>query len=309
MKFDRERFEKTLRSFKVQLLPTNSPDTIKRNISRIEMLVRRGMDPFNIDETWLWEYCASQLEASKKKNSMRIEMDDLSRWVDFTGQNVRIPKFKREAEQDPWYPSEQQYKEVLRTCSVKFKENLRDYLREPAHQRKWFKTALMLRVLAEGGMRVSELLRMNLDERRDKGYFIRSSKGEKNRFVALSPQTLEMMARYIREFRENTDPKALWTGEYGRLKPAVVRKLIKEAGVAAGVPQLHPHSMRHYCATKLLKSGVDMRKVQIHLGHGSIKSTQWYTHMLSADVQGEIYDLYKGVQEHDFFEYEGAIAI
>ena len=306
---DEEKLIKALREFKVQLLPTNSPETIRRNVSRVAMFARRGMDPFNIDETWLWEYCASQLEASKKKNSMRIEMNDLARWVDFTGQTVRIPKFKREAEQDPWFPSEQEYKEVLRTCSLKFKESLRDYLREPAHQRKWFKTALIIRVLAEGGMRVSELLKMNLDERREKGYFIRSSKGEKDRFVALSPSTLEMIDRYVKEFRENTDMKALWTGEYGRLKPAVIRKLVKEAGIAAGVAQLHPHAMRHYCATRLLKMGVDMRKVQIHLGHGSIKSTQRYTHMLSSDVQGEIYDLYSGVREHDFFEYEEAIAI
>ena len=98
---------------------------------------------------------------------MRIEIDDLARWVDFTGQTVRIPRFKREAEQDPWFPGEQEYKEVLRTCSLKFKENLRDYLREPAHRRKWFKSALIIRVLAEGGMRVSELLKMNLDEIRD----------------------------------------------------------------------------------------------------------------------------------------------
>ena len=126
---------------------------------------------------------------------------------------------------------------------------------------------------------------------------------------SLSPPTLEMIDRYVKEFRENTDTKAMWTGEYGRLKPAVVRKLVKEAGIASGVPQLHPHAMSHYCATRLLKMGVDMRKVQVHLGHGSIKSTQRYTHMLSSDVQGEIYDLYSGVQEHDFFEYEEAIAI
>ena len=93
------------------------------------------------------------------------------------------------------------------------------------------------------------------------------------------------------------------------MKPAVIRKLGKEAGIAAGVSQLHPHALSHYCATRLLKMGVDMRKVQIHLGHGSIKSTQRYTYVLSSDVQGEIYDLYSRVQEHDFFEYEEAIAI
>jgi hypothetical protein len=56
---DEEKLTRALREFKVQLSLTNSPETIRRNVARVAMLARRGMDPFNIDETWLWEYCAS----------------------------------------------------------------------------------------------------------------------------------------------------------------------------------------------------------------------------------------------------------
>ena len=114
------KLKEELRKFKVRLLPEYSRETLDRAARRIEMLAKRGMDPFDVDETWLYEYCASQLDASKKRNSLRIEMEDL-------------------------------------------------------------------------GMRVSELLRMNIDERRDKGFFIRSSKKEADRFVALSPPTLDML--------------------------------------------------------------------------------------------------------------------
>ena len=158
-------------------------------------------------------------------------------------------------------------------------------------------------------MRNSELVRMNLDERREHGYFIRSSKRERDRFVALSPATMEMLDRYVKEFRQPTDRKALWTSDYGRMGTSVIRALIKEAGKAANVPQLHPHALRHYCATQLMKSGVDMRKIQVHLGHASIQSTQRYTHMMSQDVQAEIYEIYSRVREPDFFENEEAIAI
>jgi len=58
-----------------------------------------------------------------------------------------------------------------------------------------------------------------------------------------------------------------------------------------------------------MKSGVDMRKIQIHLGHASIESTQRYTHLMSAEVQMEIYEIYSRVREPDFFESEEAIAI
>ena len=101
------------------------------------------------------------------------------------------------------------------------------------------------------------------------------------------PRNARNEIHIIARFMENLSTKDFWIVEYGRLKPEVVKKLITDAVKAAGVPQLHPHAMRHYCATRLLKMGVDMRKVQIHLGHGSIKSTQRYIHMLSSDVQGE----------------------
>jgi site-specific recombinase XerD len=52
-----------------------------------------------------------------------------------------------------------------------------------------------------------------------------------------------------------------------------------------------------------------MRKVQIHLGHADIHSTQLYAHLLSSEIQWEIYDLYSRVRTPDFFESEGAIAI
>lgn len=72
-------------------------------------------------------------------------------------------------------------------------------------------------------------------ERREHGYFIRSSKKEQDRFVALSPGTLGMLDRYVKEFRQATDRKALWTSDYGRMRTAVVRTLIKEAGKATNV--------------------------------------------------------------------------
>lgn len=85
------------------------------------------------------------------------------------------------------------------------------------------------------------------------------------------------------------------------MKTAVIPAHIKEAERAANVPQLHLHAMRNFCATKLMKAGLDMRKIQIHLGHRSIESTQRYTHMMSSEVQGEVYEIYSRVREPDFF--------
>jgi site-specific recombinase XerD len=59
--------------------------------------------------------------------------------------------------------------------------------------------------------------------------------------------------------------------------------------------------MRHYCATRLLRTGIDIRKIQVHMSHKDISSTQEYTHLLTQDVQVEIYNLYAGGREPRFF--------
>lgn len=112
-------FKDSLREFRIRMLPMYSRETLERAARRISTLKRRGMDPFNVSETWVFEYCAQELEYSKKKKSLRIEMEDLGRWLKFTGQDVNLPKFSKEAEQDPWYPSEQQYREILKDLPAK----------------------------------------------------------------------------------------------------------------------------------------------------------------------------------------------
>ncbi|MGC8506114.1 MAG: tyrosine-type recombinase/integrase [Thermoplasmata archaeon] len=91
-----------------------------------------------------------------------------------------------------------------------------------------------------------------------------------------------------------------------RLKPTVS---LKQIGKFANLGDLHPHALRHFCATRLLKAGIDIRKIQVHLGHASIQSTQEYTHLLTSDVQVEIYNLYAKEREPGFFRSEEVAAI
>ena len=60
------------------------------------------------------------------------------------------------------------------------------------------------------------------------------------------------------------------------MKAATVRQYIKEAGTAAKVPSMHTNALRQYSAPNLLRAGVDMRKVQIHLGNANIQHADLY---------------------------------
>ncbi len=65
-----------------------------------------------------------------------------------------------------------------------------------------------------------------------------------------------------------------------------IRKVIKEEGTRAGDPKMHPHALRHFYATYAIRLGMDMREVQIAVGHRDIRSTQRYTHPLMEEVAG-----------------------
>ena len=73
----------------------------------------------------------------------------------------------------------------------------------------------------------------------------------------------------------------------GRLTRQTVFNVVKEAGLGIGVKNLHPHSLRHSCATHLLEGGADLRVIQEMLGHSDISTTQIYTHVQRSHIRSE----------------------
>jgi site-specific recombinase XerD len=309
-----DNLEPKLREFRLKKMGNFADETLLRASRRIQRFHNLGYDVFNVNEQWAFEYCAAELKEGKMRKSLRSDMEDLIKWCDFTGQKDVIPKlphFKKEPDPDPIFPTTEEYERILRTTELKQKEQIRDYKRQKEHEAKWARIECEVRILAEGGLRASEFVRLNLADVREKGFMVRSAKREKDRLVAVSPKTLRKTEEYIKNYRLDTDRKALFTLEYGRIKKQVLQQEIKEAGKVSNVPKLHPHALRHFCATRLLKAGLNLRKIQIHLGHKDIQSTQRYTHMLDSEVQDEVFDYYSGrsVRVPGFFREGEVMAI
>ena len=72
-----------------------------------------------------------------------------------------------------------------------------------------------------------------------------------------------------------------------RLSRQSVFAIVQKAGLAIGVKNLHPHSLRHSCATHMLEGGADLRVIQEMLGHSDISTTQIYTHVQRSHIQQE----------------------
>jgi integrase/recombinase XerC len=157
----------------------------------------------------------------------------------------------------------------------------------------------MLELLYGSGVRVSELVGLDCDHI-DLGE--RSArvlgKGGKQRVVPFGEPCARALSSYVavrhrlRPARGGLpDSSALFLGRWGtRLTTRQVQKLVHAYGaLGAGRADLHPHVLRHTCATHLLDAGADLRAIQELLGHASLSTTQRYTHV-TVDRLVEVYE-------------------
>ena len=156
----------------------------------------------------------------------------------------------------------------------------------------------LLETLYGTGVRVSELAGMNLDHCDFTELEVRVlGKGGKERIVPLGKSAVEAIQAYLPERgpllekAKEGDPDALWLSRNGRrLSVRQVQNVVRRHGtLGAGRGDLHPHAMRHTCATHLLDAGADLRSIQELLGHSSLSTTQKYTHV-SVDRLMKVYD-------------------
>ncbi len=159
----------------------------------------------------------------------------------------------------------------------------------------------ILELLYGTGMRVSELVKLNLNDIDFNHQSVRvKGKGRKERIVPFGKKALESLQLYLgsrgellaEAVEEDRDPLALFLNYQGtRITTRSVGRLInKYAKLCAELNQdVSPHSLRHSFATHLLNAGADLRAIQELLGHARLSTTQQYTHV-STERLIEVYD-------------------
>ena len=149
----------------------------------------------------------------------------------------------------------------------------------------------MLELLYASGMRVSELVSLNLDDITDDGYVRCFGKGHKERLIPIAPRAAKVVEEYMKAARSHlarsSEEKAMFLNRRGdRLTRQGFWQILKGYAKAAELDkEITPHTLRHSFATHMLSGGADLRSVQELLGHANISTTQVYTHLTTEHVR------------------------
>lgn len=160
---------------------------------------------------------------------------------------------------------------------------------------KGIRDRAMLELLYATGMRVSELIELNVDDINLSVGIIHCCSKNKERVIPMYTMAVKALADYVEKVRmsmiADTDEEALFVNMSGeRMSRQGFWKIVKTYQKKAGISkEITPHTLRHSFAAHLLENGADLRSIQEMLGHSDLSSTQIYTKI----VKKQLKDVYK----------------
>ncbi len=156
---------------------------------------------------------------------------------------------------------------------------------------KGIRDKAMLEVMYATGMRVTELIDLDIDDVNLEQGIIKCSSARKTRSIPLYPAALKALTVYITEVRDgmlaSVTEKALFVNLSGaRMSRQGFWKILKNYQANAHIDKdITPHTLRHSFAVHLLENGADLGSLQELMGHSDISSTQLYTHMVNQKLK------------------------
>ena len=181
---------------------------------------------------------------------------------------------------------ERKYPEILTSREVDL------FLEQPqCVDAKGFRDHAMLELLYATGIRVSELIGLDVGDVSLHGGFIRCSSRGKERIIPLYAKAVKALSDYMKSIRPqlvlNPRETALFVNMSGeRMSRQGFWKIMKYYQEKAQIDKdITPHTLRHSFAAHLLENGADLHSIQEMLGHADISSTQIYSHMVKQKLQ------------------------
>lgn len=156
---------------------------------------------------------------------------------------------------------------------------------------KGYRDKAMLETMYATGIRVSELIALNVEDVNLDLGMLKCAGTKKTRVIPLYPAALRALSVYIREIRmglvADSSERALFVNmSGGRMSRQGFWKILKHYQDKAGIDMdITPHTLRHSFAVHLLENGADLGSLQELMGHSDISSTQMYTQMINQKLK------------------------
>jgi len=252
------------REFRMWLLSRGYADiTIKHSINYIRFLENKGLDVDaveGIEDVLL--FFGKLRDRGVSTITLNYYIRALNRYFAFRGLDIKLKYYRWPSKDFIWIPTDEEVQAILSVRWARPDIDLRN--------------RAMLNLLFATGVRLGELLALNWADLDEKGILkVRTIKRGGERYVPVPPRALKILEDYKR-VRIKSDVNAMFTTPTGRISHAYARKVFKETGMKAGVPNFHAHAARHWRAVKWLEEGLSLETIRRLLGHSSLKSTQIY---------------------------------
>ena len=254
----------------------NTLQSYKRDLKQFEQYLETSEEEYKeMTDEGIKDYIKYMQEEGKKPSTISRGLASIRSFYQYEAKNKVVEKDPTEGIQSP--------KIEKRVPSVLTSNEVALLLDQPKNvDLKGTRDKAMLEFAYATGMRVTEIISLDIDDIDFKEGFVNCRKANKQRIIPLGKMSLKALKEYTDHAREillkNDEEKALFVNVNGqRLTRQGFWKIIKYYKEQAHISKdITPHVLRHSFATHLLQNGADLKSIQTMLGHSDISSTQVY---------------------------------
>ena len=255
---------------------SNTLQSYKRDLKQFEKYLNENAKEYaEVTDEGIKEYIDYMQEIGKKPSTISRGLASIRSFYQYETKNKTLEKDPTEGIQSP--------KIEKRVPSVLTSKEVALLLEQPQNvDLKGIRDKAMLEFAYATGMRVTEIISLNIDDVNLETGYVTCRSGKKERTVPIGNMSLKALKEYILNARKtmikDEDEKALFVNVNGqRLTRQGFWKIIKYYKEQAHIEkEITPHVLRHSFATHLLQNGADLKSIQTMLGHSDILSTQIY---------------------------------
>ena len=270
-------------------LSNNTLQSYKRDLKQFRRYIEGCEVPYNkVDEEVMTNYIEYLEELGKKPSTISRCIASIRSFYQYVVKRGKVKKDPTKNIQSP--------KIDKRVPCVLTSNEVELLLEQPKDvDLKGIRDKAMLEFAYATGMRVTEIISLDIDDVNLSEGFVTCNSGKKQRTIPIGTMSLKALKEYIEEARpviiKDENEKALFVNTNGkRLTRQGFWKIIKYYKEQAHIAKdITPHVLRHSFATHLLQNGADLKSIQTMLGHSDISSTQVYVQFQDPELR----DIYK----------------